>query len=188
MSPVTHFLIGWGIANASNLDRRDRAIVTFAGIIPDLDGAGIFAEILTRHSEKPLAWWSEYHHVLGHNIGFCSLVTLAAFFLSTQRYNTAALTALSFHLHLLCDLIGARGPDMHHWPIPYLLPFSNLWQWTWSGQWALNAWPNMLITIMALALAFRLAWKRGYSPLGIFSLKTDRVFVSTLRGRFPLSQ
>jgi inner membrane protein len=187
MSPVTHLLIGWLTANAADLNRRDRAIVTVAGIIPDLDGAGIIAEILTRNSAKPLTWWSDYHHVLGHNVGFCLAVIVIALLLASQKWKTALLVAVSFHLHLLCDLIGARGPDLHQWPIPYLLPFSSAWQWTWSGQWALNAWPNMLITVVALSVTLWLAWKRGCSPLEMFSSKADGVLVSTLRQRFPHS-
>ena len=83
-------------------------------------------------------------------------------------------------------MIGARGPDSHQWPIPYLLPFSNTWQWTWSGQWALNAWPNFFITVIALALAFYLAWRRGYSPLELVSSRADAAFVAALRHRVPL--
>src|SRR5438093_153842 len=142
MSPVTHLLIGWITANAVKLDRRERVVVTIAGVIPDLDGVGIVGEILTRNSDRPLTWFSDYHHLLGHNLGFCLLVTLAAFLIASHRWKTAALACLSFHLHLFCDLIGARGPDLHQWPIPYLLPFSSAWQWTWSGQWPLNGWPN----------------------------------------------
>jgi inner membrane protein len=187
MSPVTHFLLGWVTANASDLNRRDRAIVTIAGIIPDLDGLGIVVEIATRQSVKPLTWWSDYHHVLGHNFGFCFLVVLLATFFAAQKWKAATFACLSFHLHLFCDLIGARGPDLHQWPIPYLLPFSNAWQWTWSGQWALSAWPNMLITVIALAITFRLAWKRGYSPLEMISSKADQAFIAALRHRIPLA-
>jgi hypothetical protein len=50
------------------------------------------------------------------------------------------------------DLVGSRGPAGYQWPIPYLLPFSNSWHWTWKGQWALNAWPNILITIIAVSI------------------------------------
>jgi inner membrane protein len=188
MSPITHFLIGWVTANTAKLDRRERAIVTIAGVIPDADGLGIVAEVLTRHSQRPLTWWSDYHHVLGHNVGFCALVTVLAFLLARQRWKTAALACLSFHLHLLCDVIGARGPDNHQWPIPYLLPFSGAWQWTWSGQWMLNAWQNFVITIAALAITIYLAWKRGYSPLEMFSVKADAAFVKALRRRFPGSK
>jgi inner membrane protein len=180
-------LIGWGVANSCSLDRRERAMVTVAGVIPDLDGIGIVAEVLTRNTPHPLTWWSDYHHVLGHNLGFCLLVTALAFAFAKQRWKTAMLVFVSFHLHLLCDLIGARGPDQHQWPIPYLLPFSHAWQWTWSGQWLLNAWQNFVITGVALALTFYLAWKRGFSPLEMFSARADRTFVAALRRRFPIT-
>ncbi len=186
MSPISHFLIGWATANTARLDRKERAVVAIAGIIPDADGLGIVAEILTRNSAQPLRWWSEYHHVLGHNIGFCLVVTAVAFALATRRWLVALLTCISFHLHLLCDLVGSRGADGDHWPIPYLSPFSSAWQWTWSGQWALNAWPNLVITAAFLALTLYLAWQRGYSPLEMLSAKADAALVAALRRRFPM--
>ncbi len=187
MSPVTHFLLGWVTANAAQLNRRERAVVTIAGIIPDADGFGLVAEIATRGSAHPLMWWSEYHHVLGHNIGFCLLVTAAGYALATRRTLTASLVFLSFHLHLLGDLIGARGPDGEQWPIPYLSPFSAAWQWTWSGQWALNGWPNLVITAAMLATTLWLAWRRGYSPLEMLSSRADKALVAALRQRFPVA-
>jgi len=45
MSPITHFLLGWIVANTDRLNRRERALVTVAGVIPDLDGAGVVAEL-----------------------------------------------------------------------------------------------------------------------------------------------
>src|SRR6185295_14144310 len=135
MSPITHFFVGWVVANAAELNRRERACVTLAGVAPDLDGLGIVPEVLTRHSAHPLTWWSDYHHVLGHNLAFGLLVTAVAFGLAKKRWTTAVMAFVSFHLHLFCDLIGARGPDGDQWPIPYLLPFSHAWQWAWSGQW-----------------------------------------------------
>jgi hypothetical protein len=187
MSPVTHFLIGWVVSNAAKLNRRERAAITIAGVIPDVDGFGLVAEIATRNSVHPLTWWSDYHHVLGHNLGFCLVVTVAAFCIGRKRWLTAGLALLSFHLHLLCDLVGARGPDGHQWPIPYLLPFSRASDLVWSGQWALNAWPNFLITTLALGTTLYSAWKRGYSPLEMFSGRADRALVEALRRRFPLA-
>ncbi len=187
MSPITHFLIGWLVATPKKLTYRERNIIAFAGVIPDLDGFGIIAEVLTQNSSYPLLWWSDYHHILGHNISFAVLVTLLALIFSKQRFLVAFLTFISFHLHLLGDLVGSRGPDGYQWPIPYLLPFSNTWQLTWSGQWELNAWPNFLVTIVALFLTFWLARKRGYSPVGIFSYSADKNFIDTLRNRFPIN-
>ena len=119
MSPLTHFLTGWVFANTANLNRRDRAVVTLAGVIPDVDGLGIVAELLTRNTTHPLDWFSRYHHSL-HNLGFALFVAIAACVFATQRLKVAGLALASFHLHLLADLLGSRGPDGYAWPIPYL--------------------------------------------------------------------
>jgi len=185
VSPITHFFMGWAVANTvPSLTPRERAMVTWAGVIPDIDGLGIIPEKLTQHSAHPLTWWSDYHHVLGHNLGFALVVSVLAAILATHKGKTAVLVFLSFHLHLLADLVGARGPDGDQWPIPYLLPFSDRWQLTWSHQWALNAWPNVVITATLIVLAIVLAWRRGFSPVELFSQKADRIVVSTLRKRF----
>lgn len=184
MSPVTHFLTGWVVANTARIDRRERVFVTIAGVIPDVDGLVIILDLLTRNSERPVQWWGKFHHILTHNIGFALIVTLLSFALAKRRLVTACLVWISFHLHLLGDLLGSRGPDGYQWPIPYLWPFSNLWQWTWKGQWALNAWPNFLITGIALGLTLFLSWKKGYSPLEIASSRADRAFVRAMRQRF----
>jgi inner membrane protein len=187
VSPITHFFMGWAVANAApSLDKRERALVTWAGVVPDIDGLGIIADRLTRNSTHPLNWYAEYHHTLCHNLGFALLVGLMVAVLAKQRFKTAVLALLSFHLHLFADLAGARGPDGDQWPIPYLLPFSKSAQWVWSGQWALNAWPNFLITAVLIVLAAILARQRGFSPLEMFSTRADAAFVRTLRMRFPL--
>jgi inner membrane protein len=185
MSPVTHFLTGWVLANTASLNRKERALVAFAGVIPDIDGFGAAADLLTRHSEHPLDWFARYHHSL-HNLGFALLVAVTAYALADQRAKVAALAFLSFHLHLLEDVLGARGPDGFQWPISYLMPFSRALQLSWHGQWALNAWPNFAITLALLLITFYLAWQRAYSPLEMISSRADAAFVETLRKRFPL--
>ncbi len=185
MNPVTHLLLGWSVANVDcPLCRRERAAVTLAGVVPDIDGLGLVAELLTRGSRNELLWWSNYHHTALHNIGFALFVTASVFMISGRRWRTALLAFISFHIHLLGDLLGARGPDNDHWPIPYLTPFSSRWQWIWDGQWELNALPNFVITIMLLILCFYVAWKRGYSPLEMVSTRADSAFVQALRARF----
>jgi inner membrane protein len=187
MSPITHLLMGWAVANVTpSLNKRERAFVTWASVVPDVDGFGIVAEWATRNSTRPLNWWSDYHHVLGHNIGFAALVTVIAVIFAQRKLTTGALVFISFHLHLLGDLVGARGPEGEQWPSPYLMPFLRQPEMTWSGQWALNAWPNFLITGGLLITAFVLARSRGYSPLELFSRKLDQVVVTALRARFPV--
>jgi hypothetical protein len=184
MNPVTHFLTGWALANCvPSLGRKERAMVALACVIPDVDGLGAIADLLTRNSAQPTEWFSRYHHQL-HSLPFAILVTAACFVLARRRWVTSGLVLLSFHLHLFEDVLGARGPDGYQWPIPYLAPFSQSTQIMWSGQWALNAWPNFAITIGLLALTFVLAWKKGFSPLEIISVRADGKFVETLRARF----
>lgn len=184
MNPITHFLVGWVVANSADLNRKERAAVAISGVIPDIDSVGIIAEKLTLHSDRPHLWWSHYHHVLAHNLGFGLLAALIIFILSNKKITTTSLALLSFHLHLFGDILGGRGPDSYQWPVPYLLPFSNVWEIYWQGQWAINAWQNFLITGIALIITFFLAWKRGFSLIEIFSTTADRAFVETLRNRF----
>jgi inner membrane protein len=180
MSPVTHFLTGWILANSASLNRRERALVTFASVVPDIDGLGIVADYFTRNSKHPLELFSTYHHSL-HSLAFAIVVAAVSFAFATQRWKTAGLAFLSFHIHLLEDLIGSRGPEGYQWPIPYFMPFSRACELSWREQWALNAWPNFAITIALLLMTFYLAWSRGFSPLEMISLKADAAFVTVLR-------
>ncbi|HLQ43591.1 MAG TPA: hypothetical protein VK137_02590, partial [Planctomycetaceae bacterium] len=61
----------------------------------------------------------------------------------------------------------------------------NAWQWTWSGQWELSAWPNRAIGVGCFALTLWLARLRGYSPLDMLSSKADAAFVGVLRRWLP---
>jgi predicted amidophosphoribosyltransferase len=49
----------------------------------------------------------------------------------------------------------------------------------------LNAWPNIIITVVLLGITLWLAWRRGFSPLEMISSKWDQSFVEALRRRFP---
>src|SRR5437016_5623592 len=117
MNPITHFLMGWAVANsAPSLTKRDRALVTLASVIPDIDGWGIVADWATHGTHHPPDWWGRYHHLLCHNIGFARLALASAALFARQRLKTTLLVFVSFHLHLLGDLVGARGPDGDQWP------------------------------------------------------------------------
>ncbi|MBI5695230.1 MAG: metal-dependent hydrolase [Nitrospirae bacterium] len=187
MNPLTHVLAGWAAANLAPLDRRGRAAVTLAGVIPDMDGLGLIAEELTKDSVRPLTWWSDYHHVVSHNLAFGLLVAAAcAWSAKARRGAVAALAFLSFHVHVLCDIAGAGGPDGEHWPIPYLWPFTSRVMLEWRGQWLINAWQNVVITALLLCVVFYIAWRRGYSPLEMVSARADAALVGAVRGRFPV--
>ena len=185
MNPITHLLLSWGVANSVPGGRRERAAVTLAGLVPDLDGLGAVAELATRGSARPLAWYSEYHRVLPHNVLGAVAVAAACAAVARRRLAAALGGLAAFHLHLLGDLLGSQGPDGSQWEIYYLWPFTRAWPWSSALQWRLDAWPNVLITTLALALAFYLAWRRGFSPLELLSRRADAALVATLRRRFP---
>jgi inner membrane protein len=208
MSPVSHFFAGWLLASVSptgrptTLTRREKALVVASAVAPDLDGLGIIPEFLTRNSSHPLLWFSQYHHSL-HTLAFAIICTLAGFLIVGPMANfrfgptirrrspshashpglTALLVFVSFHLHLLCDLIGARGPDGYQWPIPYLKPFSNSMQLTWHGQWELNGWQNFVITGLLLLATLWFSWRYASSPLELVSDRANRAFTQALRQR-----
>lgn len=184
MHLATHLMLGWTIANIKHLEKRDRGLVTLAGIIPDIDAAGFFIILIFGDKEWAWRWHFQYHHVLTHNLFFAFLISLGTFFIARQRLLAAIFSYSSFHLHLLGDLIGSRGPDGYQWPIYYLYPFADSYKLTWGGQWQLNAWPNILITIILIFWTIYLAWERGYSPIEFISSSTDKTFVETLRQRF----
>jgi hypothetical protein len=183
MSPITHFLAGWTVANTANLNRRERMLIALAGIIPDVDGLGAIADLIARNKNNPFQFYQQYHHVFGHNVFFGLLCACLALVLASRKKLVAGLVLLSFHLHLAGDIIGARGLGDDFWPVPYLWPVADL-NLVWSRQWPLNGWQNFVITGVLMALMFFLVWKRGYSPVEMLSVKADRGFVGVLRARF----
>lgn len=190
MSLVTHFLFGWAVAQAvPGATRRERALVTLAGIVPDLDALGIVVEVATRNTAAPLLWYTDYHRVLGHNLWLGLAVAAIALRYARRSHRfTCAAAAASFHLHLLCDVVGSRGPDGTVWGVHYLAPISHLGTLHWSGQWPLNAWPNFLATGALLGFALAVALRAGRSPVEVFSPRLDDEIVLTLRRRFGVAK
>lgn len=183
MNIVTHGLISWCIAQRICTTKRDAALAATAGLLPDLDGAGALVDMV-RGGEAE--YYSAYHHILGHNILFGILAASALGACANRRTHVAATSAGLFILHIVGDVVGSRGPDGEAWAIPWLYPFDSTSTLLWSGQWEVNAWPNILFTIILLFLFFRQARDMGWSPLRYMSEHADAAFVSTLRNRFPL--
>jgi hypothetical protein len=182
LNPITHLLVGWTTAEVAPLSRRDRGLVALAGVLPDVDGAGILVDFATRTAPSA-GLYAQYHHVLGHNLAAALIVTGLAFASAERRTMCALLVCLSFHLHLLGDLVGSAGPGRSIWTLSYLYPFSDQ-AFGWQGQWELNAWPNLLVTVLLLGLIGVLALRRGRTPLELVSQRADAVLVGALRERF----
>lgn len=186
MNPVTHFLVSWSVFERGFGSRRDRALVVAAGVAPDLDGAGIVVDCATRTLGWPEThYYQDFHRLWGHGLAAAILLTIAAVLLAERKWRMALCALLCVHLHLLGDLMGARGTEPEDlWGIYYWAPFSTAQEWVWSGQWPLVGWQNLGITAILLGWVLLQAVRRGYSPLDLFSAKADAAFVRTLRGWF----
>jgi hypothetical protein len=69
MSPATHFFMSWVIAAKKTDNPRDCRLVTLAGILPDLDGLGLFPDAVTRAlGYRGTMYYEHYHHFLLHGI------------------------------------------------------------------------------------------------------------------------
>jgi inner membrane protein len=100
--------------------------------------------------------------VLGHTIGFAILISVVAGIFARQKLKTRALACLSFHLHLLGDLIGARSRICCHFRV----------------TWRCLAWPmgaQCIITGALLGFTLIMARQQGFSPLEMLSSKADSV-------------
>jgi hypothetical protein len=185
VSPVTHFIGSWLVASVVTDNPRDRKVVTLAGILPDADGLGLVADVagaLIHGQEPTFQYYQQYHHLLLHGWpGAVAVAGLLTFF-ARQRIRVALMCLVVFHLHLLCDLLGSRGPSPADlWPICYGEPLFRHPIWFWKGQWRLDGWQNQTVCVVVFVLSLWLAVRRGYSFVELLNHRLDKVFVEVLR-------
>ena len=190
MAPTTHLLASWIFAAKTTDNPRDCRLVTLAGVLPDLDGLGFVADLFNsvfRH--KQTNYYQEYHHYFLHGLWGALVITAALVCFARRRGRVAILALLAYHLHLLCDYAGSRGPDPgDKWPIFYLAPLKlhSSWLrthsvWTWKYQWPLFGWQNLAISIALFGWAMAMTLQRGDSIIGVFNRRADAAFVGALR-------
>lgn len=205
----THALVSWLVAEAAPLSRRQRALVLAAGLIPDLDALTLLGGVeayqrwhrVVLHNGLAAVACAVLFAALGAR-GEAQgdrarsslprdLAPLAPAEMLGAPSNggrparalvCALLVLLSFHLHLLGDLLGSAGPDGSIWPIPYLQPFSAR-ELAWSGQWGLASWQNVSLTAALLAACAVLGARRGRTLLEAVSARADAAVVEVLRRR-----
>ena len=183
MAPLTHLLVSWVIAAKTTDNPRDCRLVTLAGILPDLDGLGLGVDWATQwFGLRPTHYYIRYHHYLLHGAFGAVVISLLMAALARHRWRVALLSLVVFHLHLLCDFVGSRGPSPEDlWPIFYFGPFDKDPMWIWKNQWPLEAWRNRLLTLVCFLYALWLAVPLGHSVLGVFNRRMDAIFVEVIR-------
>lgn len=167
-------------------DNRDKALVALAGVMADVDGLGVIVDLANQALGRPATdYYTLGHHWFLHGLFGClCLAALAALLSRASRWKVFGLALLTAHLHLLCDLVGSRGPEVDgFWPIFYSGPFSRFPEIIWKGQWRLDSWQNVSFTVVLLVWTFRQAWRWGRSPLSLVGSAVNDGFVETLRNR-----
>lgn len=173
------------MAAATTNNPRDRKLVTLAGVLPDADGLGVIPDVLgswISGKECTFYYYQTYHHILLHGwpgaVVVSSLLTLFA----RQRWRVLLLCLLTFHLHLLCDLIGSRGPTAGDlWPICYSEPIFRHPIWFWKHQWKLDGWQNQIIFAALFFTSLWVAAKKGCSFVELIGSRADSAFVQVLQ-------
>jgi inner membrane protein len=173
----------WLVAAAATDNPRDCRLVTLAGILPDLDGLGVVVDLANMALGRPAtSYYAQYHHWWLHGLPAGLVIAAAAASLARRPGRVALSALLVFHLHLLCDLVGSRGPSPTDlWPIYYLGPLSVRPLWVWHGQWRLDGGMNRFIALMVFAGVFWMSIQRGHSVVGVFNQRADATVVAVLR-------
>ena len=173
MSPITHALTGWLIAQPMQT-KRDRAVVALAAVLPDVDGLSILGGV---------DWYARIHHTFGHNLFAGILISGFAYKICDAKKIAAIMAFVSFHSHILGDLLGSGAG----WGILYFWPVSDI-IYTFSPpfQWELVSWQNFVFTVLCLILMAWMAVVKGRTIIELVSLEADRKIVYAVRKYFSV--
>src|SRR4051794_34063942 len=101
MFPLTHLLASWVIAAKTTDNPRDCRLVTLAGILPDADGLGLVADIVTpRLGLTPTHYYIRYHHYLLHGAFGAVVIALLMTAFARKHGRVALLSLVTVHLHI----------------------------------------------------------------------------------------
>jgi hypothetical protein len=169
MHVQTHILSGWCVGNLfPRFTPRERLLSMLAASLADLDGLGILF--------GQEAYWN-YHHKLGHNLGYGLLVSVALAAFASHRVLVFGVCLALYHLHLLMDYCGS-GPG---WGIPYLWPLSPR-EWRSADAWPFYSWQNISVFVALFLWTLWLARRRGRTPLEVIMPKMDAKLVRAIGG------
>ena len=161
----THAGVGWALAEAGKSDRRFRAAVFFASVLPDLDGLlYFFGQRL----------YTAYHHMWTHGLLFSVVVSLvAAWACKTSRLKTLVFTQLAFYSHYVGDYFFTQ------WGLYYFWPFSDKMFYFQHAVWLQHPL-NYGLVGMAVLLVAALAVRYKRTPVEVISPALDERIVNML--------
>ena len=172
----THILSGWCVGNLLPFTARERMFCMVAAAAADFDGLG-------RVISEELYW--DYHHRLGHNVFFATLLAAGMAMMSNRRPGTPprgrraiafAVYLLLAHLHIVLDYFGS-GPG---WPLHYFWPASDVGIVN-ARAWPFFSWQNLSAAFALIAWTLVIAYGHGRTPVELITPRLDREFVARLR-------
>ncbi|MHC4821101.1 MAG: metal-dependent hydrolase [Planctomycetota bacterium] len=177
-----HLFLSYLLPGTSLRERRDRVIVTLAGLGPDVD-----APILLAMGEDAFV---KYHHDWTHHLAGAFAAFGLALLFGKKRWACAGWAAAAWCLHLLLDMIGAGDRSPGH-PFEYRLPLF----WPFGGRefepfafaWPLNSWQNAAIMVAAIVAMGWMGVRHRRTVLEVLSPRADRAVVTVLLRRFGRS-
>lgn len=166
----THILSGWCVGNlVPEFTARERMFCVIAAAVADFDGVG-------RVISEELYW--DYHHRLGHNVFFATLLAAVMAAASTRGRRAIAflIYLLLGHLHIVLDYFGS-GPG---WPLHYFWPASDVGIVN-PRAWPFFSWQNLSAAFALIVWALVSAYRQGRTPVELITPRLDREFVERLR-------
>ena len=158
-----HIGLSWLAANLVKGNRRLRAAVFLTGILPDIDGFGMFVS---------QDMYCKYHHVLSHGLPFSVAATIVSVIICKgYRLKALLLTQLAFYLHYFGDYFFTK------WRLYYLAPFSMTSYGSRHSVWLYHP-INVVFMFIAMAIVIVIAVKSKRTPLEIISRPLDDRLVS----------
>ncbi len=155
--------------------------MSVSGMSPDIDGLGLIIDFSGNITGITTDYWSQFHHEL-HTLPFALFIAvISAYCARGRKLLIGCSSFLMFHLHLLCDIVGSKGPDGYQWPIPYLSPLYTEINLSVPWQWELNAWQNIVIAIIFFVITYKLIKIKGESPLELVSKRMNRALVKIVK-------
>ncbi len=159
----THVLSGWCIGNLFKLDSRERLFCMLAASLPDLDGLSI------------IGGWECYqiwHHVIGHNLLFCVLLSFILALFSSSKLKTLLIYFGLTQIHMVMDYFGSG----EGWMIYYFWPFDNTGYLT-NYCWPLYSWQNLLAGALMVVFTIGIIYWKKRTPLEFIMPKLDKQLV-----------
>lgn len=173
MTGLSHAVIGWFIGQGGGSALRDRRIIAWMGVLPDVDVIAYpIGMIPSLNPDDGYQLFVETHHHYTHGIGMIALAAVCGLAFGRRRLRTAVLAGVAACVHVVCDVIGS-GPEF---PVYPWWPFSDV-DWTVAWSIPVNEWPNLFAGFVLLAVAGLYSRSRGRTILEMISVEMDRELV-----------